>query len=467
MNKKKRVFIIAVIVVILPLILLGSLFINNTVQGYRREAERLASFEGIHSTFSYTRVLATETWTLPFLVHKPVTTRFALWSKAVVGSFDLSILDANGKPIHVWQGSDLEDSQEIQLPRGAYTAKLVFTAYTGELKFGLNGAVFVPTLSEDHYHLIAADPSAGFHWEYLLYTPKNVTSPYLLVVPNNTGHEDDDMTIHQASAKQLIKNMSNLADDLGSPLLVPVFPRPAGDLVEYYTHNLDRNALFMTEDGYQRLDLQLLAMVDDARLKLAEQQIPIDQRFLLWGFSASGTFSDRFSLLYPDRLVAVASAGSHSLPFATYAGENLPYPIGTYDYEIITGAPFDIDTFAALPRFLYQGDQDHGGYITTDEAVYLADDYFNLFVRSDLEARLASAPIPLITDFEMNPEDETLLKYRIYHGATFVDEFIAIRQIYAEAGLDHTQFKLYHGVGHAITEEMENDVRNFFLQQIH
>jgi hypothetical protein len=261
--------------------------------------------------------------------------------------------------------------------------------------------------------------------------------------------------------------MSNLADDLGSPLLVPVFPRPAGDLTEYYTHNLDRNVLFMTQNGYQRLDLQLLAMVDDARLKLAEQQIPIDQRFLLWGFSASGTFSDRFSLLHPNRLVAVASAGSHSLPFASYTGENLPYPIGTYDYETITGAPFDLDAFAALPRFLYQGDQDHGGYITEGEDVYLADDYFNQFIRPDLEVRLTSAPTPLIASFQMSSEEETLLKYRIYHGATFVDEFITIRQIYAEAGLDQTQFKLYPGVGHEIIEEMENDVRDFFLQQIH
>lgn len=465
MNKKKKFFIIAVIVVVS--ILSGNLFLNSTVQGYRRQAEQLASFEGIHSTFSYTRVLATETQTLPFLVHKPATIRFALWSKAIVGSFALSILDANGKAIHAWQGSDLEDSQEIQLPRGAYTIKLVFTAYAGELKFGLNEAVFVPTLAEDRYHLIAANPSAGFYWEYLLYTPKNVTSPYLLVGPNNTGYEDDDMTIHQASAKQLIGNMSRLADDLEAPLLVPVFPRPAGDLVEYYTHNLDRNVLFMTQDGYQRLDLQLLAMVDDARLKLAEQQIPIESRFLLWGFSASGTFSDRFSLLHPDRLVAVASAGSHSLPFAIYAGENLPYPIGTYDYESITGAPFDMAAFAALPRFLYQGDQDHGGYYTENETVYLADDYFNQFIRPDLEARLTSAPTPLITGSQMSPDDETLLKYRIYQGATFVDEFIAIRQIYAEADLDQTQFKLYPDVGHEVTAEMEDDVRDFFLQQIH
>lgn len=326
-----------------------------------------------------------------------------------------------------------------------------------------NEAAFLLNLPQGRYQSITADPSASFHWDYLLYTPKKVTSSYLLVIPNNTGHDDDDLAVHRAAAKQEITRRHTLADDLGTPLLVPVFPRPDG----YYVHNLDRNVLLATQDGYQRVDLQLLAMVDDARLRLAERHIQIDPRFLLWGFSASGTFSDRFSLLHADRLVAVASAGSHSLPFATYAGENLPYPVGTYDYEAITGVPFDMDAFTALPRFLYQGDQDHGGYFTSNGTRYLADEYFDLFTRPEVEARLASAPTPLITGSEMSREDEDLLKYRIYQGAVFVDEFSAIRQIYAEAGLEQTQFKLYPGVEHEITTEMRNDVREFFLAQIH
>ncbi len=331
------------------------------------------------------------------------------------------------------------------------------------LFFAGNEAALMLDLPLGRYQIIAANPSAGFHWEYLLYMPKKVTSNYLLVIPNNTSHDDEDIAVHRTGAKQEIVLRHTLADELGTPLLVPIFPRPN----EYYVHNLDRNVLLMTQDGYQRFDLQLLAMVDDARLRLAKKNLQIEPRFLLWGFSASGTFSDRFSLLHPDRLVAVASAGSHSLPFATYAGENLPYPVGTYDFETITGVPFDMDAFAALPRFLYQGDQDHGGYFTSNGTKYLADEYFDLFTRPEVEARLASAPVPLITGLEMSEEDETLLKYRIYQGAVFVDEFIAIRQIYAEAGLNQTQFKLYPGAGHHFTDEMRKDVLEFFLAHMH
>jgi pimeloyl-ACP methyl ester carboxylesterase len=322
-------------------------------------------------------------------------------------------------------------------------------------------------LTADRYSYVKANPSLGFHWDYLLYTPETVKSPYLLVIPNNSGNPNSDMAFHQTEAKKLIQDMRDLADGIGTFLLVPIFPRPAGELNEYYTHNLDRDVLLMTFDGYQRIDLQLLAMVDDARNKLAERRIQIDQRFIMWGFSASGTFSDRFSLLHPDRLVAVAAGGcTHSLPFATYAGENLPYPVGTYDYESIMGAPFDAKAFASLPRFLYKSDQDSGGTITTNDGVYPADEYFDLFVRGELEANLKTSPIPLITSSEMSHSDEDLLKYRIYRGAVFVDEFIAVSKIYAEAGLDKSQFKLYPGVGHEITDEMKKDVREFFLANI-
>jgi pimeloyl-ACP methyl ester carboxylesterase len=469
MNSRKKFFIGAIILIALALlsIPIGNAILNNTVQGYYREAEQFEAFEGVHSTFGYTRIRASDTLTEQFLLRDPSSVRFVLWSKGRTGTFRLSILDADGRIIRTWQGRDTSQVEEIPLQPGTYTVELVFARYSGSLRFGLSDGQFIATLPPDRYTYIESDPSAGFHWDYILYTPEKVTSPYLLVIPNNTGYEENDMAFHQAAAKSLIRGMSGLADDLGTPLLVPVFPRPAGELTEYYTHNLDRDVLLMTRDGYRRLDLQLLAMVEDARVRLDEKRIQTDERFLLWGFSASGTFSDRFSLLHPDRLKAVASCGTHSLPFATYAGENLPYPVGTYDYETITGAPFDADAFASLPRFLFIGDQDQGGTFTTDDGtVYPMSEYFDLFLRPDLEARNASSPVPLVTGFEMVHWQEDLIKFRIYHGAGFVDEFIAISRIYAAAGLDNSQFKIYPGVGHQFTDAMLEDVRQFFETHI-
>jgi hypothetical protein len=466
LNRKKKILVITgIIVASLLIVIAGNVILRNAIHTYYQEAQQVGSFEHLRATFGYTSpVLANATRTYPFLLRQQGDVRFAFWSKALTGNVRLSLLDTNGQTIHSWQGRDVHVDDNIYLQRGAYTIKLSVTRYAGSLRFGLNDAQFVPTLSSDRYREVEADPSAGFHWDYILYTPETVTSPYLLVVPNNTGYPDNDIAYHRAAAKDLIQAKSRLADDLGTPLLVPIFPRPAGKLADTYTHNLDRDVLLMTVDGYRRLDLQLLAMVDDARDRLTDEQIQTQPRFLLWGFSASGTFSDRFSLLHPGRLAAVAAGGcTHSLPLATYAGENLPYPVGTYDYETITGAPFDAEAFAALPRFLYKGGKDTGGTITTDDGVYPADEYFDQFERPKLEAELASSPSPLITGADLSPTEEALLKYRIYEGAAFVNEFIAAREIYAEAGIDASTFTRYPDAGHEITDAMEQDIRAFFL----
>ncbi|MBN1305080.1 MAG: hypothetical protein JXA13_11660 [Anaerolineales bacterium] len=465
--KTRRKIIVISIAVLLAALLIGEILLENTLQGYYHQAEQAELFENMSTGYGYTRRFATETHTHEILVRNHPNLRFAFWSRGLTGSVQVNILDKDGTLVYEQQGRNGSIAENLDLESGHYTIQLVFTNYSGSLKFGFSNAKLIRALPDKNYQYIQADPDSGFHWDYILYTPEEVPSPYLLVIPNNTGFEESDMAFHQASAQDLIVWMSSFADELGTPLLVPVFPRPGGELDEFYTHNLDRNALLMTQDGYLRLDLQLLAMVEDARTRLEKRQIPTGERFLMWGFSASGTFSDRFSLLHPERLIAVAAGGcTHSLPFPEYKGENLPYPIGTYDYKTIAGEPFDMQVFASLPRFLYKGNQDSGGTITEDENVYPADEYFELFVRAALEARLETYPRPILTGFEMTQEEEDAIKYRIYDGAVFVDEFIAVSEIYEEANLDKSVFRLYPGVGHESTGEMLEDVLNFFLVKI-
>lgn len=466
MNKKKLTVIAGVVVFAA---LLASLFLLWSIpQQYYQEAEQLKSFQNLQATFGITHSLpVTETRTYPFLLQRAGSVPFALWSKALTGSARLSIIDSSNGAVKSWQGRIIDEMATIDLPPGAYIIELTFTRYIGSARFGLSEVQFITNLPEEHYRTVQANPTAGFHWGYLLYTPETVLHPYLLVAPNNTGYEDDDMRFHEEAAKEDVLSLSELANQLGTPLLVPIFPRPSGELEGYYTHNLDRNVLLMDLENYQRIDLQLLAMVEDARLKLAKEQLQIEPRFLLWGFSASGTFADRFSLLHPDRLVAVAAgACTHALPFATFSDENLPYPVGTFDYASINGAPFDADAFAALPRYLYKGDLDAGGTMTVETGVYPASEYFDLFVREELEARLETAPTPLITGEVMSQADEDLLRYRIYQGAVFVEEFRAVSSIFSDAGLTASQFKLYPGVEHEYTEEMSADVLAFFKANI-
>ena len=90
----------------------------------------------------------------------------------------------------------------------------------------------------------------------------------------------------------------DLAQRLGTPVLVPVFPRPASQW-RIYTHALDRDALEITSGPLRRIDLQLAAMIGHAQEVLTDNGALVKDRVLMYGFSASGNFTNRFAALHP------------------------------------------------------------------------------------------------------------------------------------------------------------------------
>ena len=220
---------------------------------------------------------------------------------------------------------------------------------------------FTFTTSGDDLQKIGANTEKGFSWPYFLYIPPTIKTPtFLLVETNNTGSVSDDPSVHEASARNLAGVRSRQADLLGSPLLVPTFPRPASH-TEVYTHALDRNTLLTDLPGLERIDLQLLAMIDDARQRLAGQGISADPRIWMIGVSASGQFDSRFVMLHPER-VRAASIGAPGygpiVPVPAWNGETLPYPEGISDLEQLVGQPFDLQAFQAVSLQVWVGDKD-------------------------------------------------------------------------------------------------------------
>lgn len=217
------------------------------------------------------------------------------------------------------------------------------------------------TTTDDDIQRIEAAPEKGFSWPYFLYIPLTVKNPtFILVETNNTGTVSDDQAFHEASARSIVTQTATKADELGSPMLVPTFPRPASH-PEVYTHALDRNTLLTQLPGLERIDLQLLAMIDDARQRLAGLGISTDRRIWIIGASASGQFNSRFVMLHPDRIKA-SSIGAPGygpiVPVEEWNGETLPYPEGISDLEQLVGEPFDLQAFRTVPLQVWVGDKD-------------------------------------------------------------------------------------------------------------
>lgn len=283
---------------------------------------------------------------------------------------------------------------------------------------------------------VPASAAAGFEFPYLLLLPRAASAPpppFLLVEPNNTGVVSDDFEVHRKAAIALAQGASVggfVAPYLGVPLLVPIFPRPASAPLTY-THALDRDTVLIGEGPLRRLDLQLIAMIDDARSRLGALGIAVDRQVLLNGFSASGTFVNRFTLLHPERVRGVACGGINGilmLPLASSGGLDLPYPLGTRDITEFGGTSFSLAAWQRVPQLVYMGASD------TNDAVAFDDGY------SPEERRTVHA----VLGARMQPE-----------------RWAAARAMYRASGANVT-FRTYPGIGHGTDGVINTQVAEFF-----
>jgi hypothetical protein len=289
---------------------------------------------------------------------------------------------------------------------------------------------------------VEANPDKGFHWPYYLSIPDSLgKNPVLLVEPNNTGTWSDTPEFHEASAVDLIRRNSWLAVDLNIPYLVPTFPRPitpqAPQSGGIYTHALDRYSLYLPylPETLERIDLQLIAMINDAKERLSARGHTINKKVFLTGFSASGAFVSRFTALHPDLVKAVAQGSPGGWPIAPVSqwnGTTLRYPVGVADLEQLVGSPLNLNLFRAVPKYIYVGDQDTNDALDTRDMPQ--ED------RDQICALLSCSPNPILAN-----------------------RWPIAQEMYESVGAD-AQFVLYPGVAHSITTQMWSDIKTFFNQ---
>lgn len=283
--------------------------------------------------------------------------------------------------------------------------------------------------------LVDAEPGQGFCWPYYLYVPPQCAQAGervfpLLVLPNNTGKVDDDGAFHLHKTGKDLAGWRRLADELGCVLVSPAFPRPANQW-QLYTHALDRDTLLQGSGDLNRLDMQMLATLHNARLRLAAHHIQVRPRSWMLGFSASGMFANRFAFLHPEAVerVAVGSPGGWPIaPVARSAGEELAYPIGVSDLINLTGKPLQAEEARQIRFFFFLGDKDENDSVAYDDGY---------------DAK------------------ERALVHRLF-GLTPVERWPKVEKLYKLAQMNAV-FRLYPGVGHEMTPEMRDDVCKFFL----
>ena len=286
-------------------------------------------------------------------------------------------------------------------------------------------------MEESQLFEVTADSSGDydFNWTYYLHVPKGVNLDEvtrILVEPASDPDRSDNYSDHERSSKVNAQQQSGKF-----PKLVAAFPNYENPPEEYgeewdgVTSYLSRYT-FELEGDLERIDLQLLEMVDHAREMLKEELgLETYDDIFLWGYSGTGTFTANFAKLHPDRVRAFAAGGIDNmiLPKVSLAGYTLNYSDGINDLSEITGSNFNESAYNDVAKYFYIGELES-------------------FYSIDSDTTLGSALWETMDD-------------------SYLNSFERIEEIYQEENI-FAQFVIYQATSHQVREDMLEDTVRFF-----
>ncbi len=376
----------------------------------------------------------------------------SLWFEATYGEFAMELLNPAGQRVEVSPGLP---EQPLKLAPGRYV--VVVQSINGAHVhgvIGIKGPIGRCAIKGGRLTEYAANPAQGYWWPYLLVTParhapgapRPLGASTLLVAPNSIGENtSEDIEFVRAWATCGLTtdiNALNLADKLGTPVLVPLFPRPilpaklsGAGWSDLQLEGLTRASLKeKAEPNFKRVDLQMIAMIKAARKKLAAKGRPVQPRVLMAGFSAAGMFTNRFTVLHPELVLAAAVGSPGGWPIAPVAveqGHKLRYPVGIFDVKRLTGHAVNLEALRRVRFLFFLGDAD------TNDSVQMRDSF------SEADARLVNRRF----------------------GETLIKRWGAAESLYHAARVQGAKFKRYdddNGVSHVVTPKMRKDILDAF-----
>ena len=297
---------------------------------------------------------------------------------------------------------------------------------------------------------VKADEIEGCNFDCLVAVPNNIQNNARLVLKcHNTGSPNS--STEQGIAENIkmaegpIAGTFEYIKDENAILVVPlIIHRPNG---EYY-QQLTRRALLDKTPGFERVDVQVVNAIKSIAEKLAQEDgILTKDKIDLVGFSAAGSFAQRFMLLHPEIVRAINTGGAMDgipLPVGEIRGQRLNYPLGIADYEEITGHKFDLHAFRNITmRFSYgarEAEEINPAY--HDELGKPVSNFDMSYIRS------------------ITPEEDGIIMRKCI-GRTPKDRFWRTITAFRGIGID-VEAREYPELGHEESQESIQDVRKFF-----
>ena len=105
----------------------------------------------------------------------------------------------------------------------------------------------------------------------------------------------------------------------------------------------------------QRPDLKVNLMIDELIRMLRADGYNVDDKVFIHDFSAGAMFAQRYCLLHPERVHAIAAGscdGSLTVPGSNYNGTDMDWAVGINDFQSLLGYSFNMSDYQQVPQFI-------------------------------------------------------------------------------------------------------------------
>ena len=342
-----------------------------------------------------------------------------------------------------------------------------------------------------NYIDIESNKENGFNFPFKIIIPKNIKeNPDLIYACNIPKNESENCSTMEELIERTKTDISNI-DPIqahlcltnGNPMIIPFIPR-----LKYFRPNfLGRDCLMndfkiLNNDKKYAKDIHLYNNLADQHKSIIEyaiaylkgQDINVNNKIIISGYSEGAKFASHFSLLHPEiikSVIAGGTGGTISMPIDYLDGYEFVYPTG------ISGLKnFDFDEYKNISFFYYMGKEDK-----SDSAMPNFDDYHYIDENGNdcILKDECGNKTPFIDEngnqlFKLDENGNYTAKFSLYSdsevnainkalGTITQKRFMKQQELFSNLGLNAT-FKLYPGNHITIFDNREkifNDVDIF------
>ncbi len=196
---------------------------------------------------------------------------------------------------------------------------------------------------------------------------KNINIESIVLIPNkydnnfnqiilecNNNQTNNFKSLILEAGKKAI-SLAEIVDKHPAPIIIPILPDEK--IGPYYQQLATECFNLPRENKNYRIDKQIVNLISKTKKIMKDQYfIDVNEKIILTGYSSSGVFAQRFSLIHPNLVEkAIVGGALGSIPFPS---KSINYPIGIKNFKDLFGEDFNIEEYSKIDFNYYAGEKE-------------------------------------------------------------------------------------------------------------